>query len=312
MPLARAATVAGVPAAPLPVRHGLNPTRLRLPPEGPWPTVVDYLRNGFRGEILGLEYKLRIGEVVDATGERITETTPFTPLASVFLYREAVAEPRVPFEIDILHRDDDLLVIDKPHFLASTPRGLFVMESATVRLRLAFDMPELSPVHRLDRVTAGVLVFTTRQELRGPYQTLFAKRRVTKTYEAIAAYDESVSFPVTVTNRIVKHRGTPRAEFEDGAANAETVVHHIDRRGDLARYRLEPLTGKTHQLRLHMASIGLPILNDSFYPDLLDVPVDDYSRPLQLLARSVAFDDPLTGEHRCFTSGRELSAWPID
>jgi tRNA pseudouridine32 synthase/23S rRNA pseudouridine746 synthase len=301
-----------VPNAPLPVRDGLNPTRLRLPPDGPWQTVVDYLRNGFRGEILQLERKLQIGEVVDAAGVRIDESTPFVPLASVFLYREPVPEPRVPFEIDVLHRDDDLLVIDKPHFLASTPRGLFVVESATVRLRVGHGLPELSPAHRLDRVTAGVLVFTTRRELRGPYQTLFAQRRVRKTYEAIAAYDERLSFPMTVRNRIVKHRGTPRAEFEDGPPNAETVIDLIERRGALARYRLEPLTGKTHQLRLHMASIGLPIVGDPFYPELLDIALDDYSRPLQLLARSVVFDDPLSGDHRVFTSRRELAAWPQD
>ena len=301
-----------VPVAPLPVRDGLNPTRLRLPAEGPWPTVVAYLRDGFRGEITGLEHKLATRELVNERGAVIDEASPFVPLGSVYLYRDPLPEKRVPYEIEILYDNNDLLVIDKPHFLATTPRGSFIVESATVRLRILYDLPELSPAHRLDRVTAGVLVFTKRREIRGAYQTLFAKRRVTKTYEAIASYDETLTFPLAVSSRIVKHRGTPRAEEEDGPANAETVVELSERRGDLARYLLHPRTGKTHQLRLHMATLGIPILGDSFYPDLLDTPIDDYSTPLQLLARSIAFEDPLSGKPREFVSERSLSAWTLD
>ncbi len=301
-----------MPAAPLPVRDGLNPTRLRLPAEGPWPTVVAYLREGFRGEISGLEHKLDTGELVDETGAVIDEATPFTALGSVYLYRNPLPEKRVPFDIEILYDDDDLLVIDKPHFLATTPRGSFIVESATVRLRILYDLPELSPAHRLDRVTAGVLVFTKRREIRGAYQTLFAQRRVTKTYEAIAPFVARLNFPVTVTNRIMKYRGSPRAEVEDGPANAETVIELLERRGDRGRYLLHPQTGKTHQLRLHLASLGIPIEGDSFYPDLLDTAIDDYSAPLQLLARSIAFLDPLSGQPRHFASTRSLSAWPPD
>ncbi|MCU1678353.1 MAG: putative pseudouridine synthase, partial [Frankiales bacterium] len=275
----------------------------------PWPTVVAYLRDGFRGEITGLEHKLATRELVDEAGAVIDETSPFVPLGSVYLYRDPLPEKRVPYEIEVLYDDDDLLVIDKPHFLATTPRGSFIVESATVRLRILYDLPELSPVHRLDRVTAGVLVFTKRREIRGAYQTLFAKRRVTKVYEAIAAFDPDVAFPLTVRNRVMKYRGSPRAEIEDGEANAETLIELLESRGDVGRYRLHPHTGKTHQLRLHMASIGLPIVGDSFYPDLLDTPIDDYSTPLQLLARSIAFVDPISSEPRLFESRRELSAW---
>ena len=299
-----------MPRAPLPVRDGLNPTRVRLPAEGPWLTVVEYLRDGFRREIVGLAEMVAAGAVVDERGAVIDDATPFEPLAFVYFYRHVAPEPRVPFELDVLHHDDDLIVVDKPHFLATTPRGQFIVESATVRLRRLFDMPELSPVHRLDRITAGVLIFVTRKELRGPYQMLFAQRRVHKVYEAVAAYDPALDLPATVRNRIVKYRGSPLATVEEGLPNAVSVIELVDVRGRDGLYRLTPHTGKTHQLRLHMAALGIPIRNDPFYPDLLDVSLTDYSAPLQLLAREISFPDPLSGRSRCFTSARELAAWP--
>ena len=142
----------------------------------------------------------------------------------MFLYRDPAPEPRVPFEIEILHRDDDLLVVDKPHFLSTMPRGLHIVESALVRLRRDLGLPDLSPIHRLDRVTAGVLVFSLRPEQRGAYQTLFAKRKVTKYYEAVAPYRPDVGMPTTVESRIVKYRGTPTAQQVPGEPNARTAV----------------------------------------------------------------------------------------
>lgn len=265
--------------------------------------------------------KVAAGEVVDEIGRPLGPDAPYVAGTLVYLYRDAAPEPRVPFEIDVLHHDDDLLVIDKPHFLASTPRGAYVVESAVVRLRRDLGLPEISPAHRLDRITAGVLVLTTRREVRGAYQQLFASRTIRKTYEAVARVDPTLDLPRTVRSRIVKEHGTLVAQEVPGEPNAESRVTLVEtataeqcaaagRAGEpLGRYLLEPHTGKTHQLRLHMASLGLPIVNDNFYPAFYDVAPDDYSAPLQLLARSISFTDPLSGAERTFTSRRSLEVW---
>jgi len=263
-----------------------------------------------------LREKVALREVVDDQGRPLDETAPFVAGGAVYLYRDPPVETRVPFEIDVLHEDDDLLVVDKPHFLASMPRGAYVVESVVVRLRRATGLAEISPAHRLDRVTAGVLVLTKRREVRGRYQELFAQRRVRKTYEAVSAGTPAVDLPLVVRDRVVKHRGVLRAEVVPGEPNTETRIELLDVRpdathGELRRFRLHPRTGKIHQLRLHLASIGSPILHDNFYPDLYDVAPDDYTAPVQLLARSLEFDDPVTGERREFVSRRELAAWPV-
>ncbi|HEY5879095.1 MAG TPA: pseudouridine synthase [Nakamurella sp.] len=294
---------------PLPVRDGLNPSRIRLPDDGP-PTVLAYLLDRFAVDADRVREKVEAGEVVDGAGLVIDQSTPFEPKQWVFMYRDPAPEPRVPFEIDILHRDESLLVVDKPHFLSTVPRGLHVVESALVRLRRDLGLPELSPIHRLDRVTAGVLVFSLRPEQRGAYQTLFAKRRVTKYYEATALYRRDVPMPTTVESRIVKYRGTPTAQQVPGEPNARTRIELLGVDGDRGRYGLHPATGKVHQLRLHMNSLGLPIVGDNFYPTLLDTDRQDYSSPLQLLAKSIEFADPITGMRRRFTSRRRLTGWP--
>lgn len=293
--------------APLPVRDGLNPTRLRLPNTGTWPTALDYLVERFPSDTARLREKVAAGEVVDENGDPITAVTTFRPNGFLYLYRDPPIEQRVPFEIDILHRDDDLLVVDKPHFLASTPRGAYVVESALVRLRRDLDLPELTPAHRLDRITAGVLVFTVRQQARRAYQSLFDERRVTKEYEALAPHDPTLPLPRTVRSRIIKERGVLQAREVPGEPNAESRIELLDVRDGVGRYRLLPRTGKTHQLRLHMSSLGIPILGDNFYPEFYDVAPDDYSTPLQLLARGIEFDDPLTGVRRRFESRRTLA-----
>jgi tRNA pseudouridine32 synthase/23S rRNA pseudouridine746 synthase len=220
----------------------------------------------------------------------------------VYLYRDLPDEVPVPFDIPILYRDDDLVVVDKPHFLATMPRGGHVAQTALVRLRRDLDLPELSPAHRLDRLTAGVLLFTTRREVRGAYQTMFARGEVRKTYLARAAVDPGLELPKTVLSRIIKQRGHLQAVEEPGEPNAETLVEHL---GD-GLYRLTPRTGRTHQLRVHMASLGLPICNDSLYPDVVEVAPDDFSRPMQLLAHSLEFRDPVVPHHREFVSSRTL------
>ena len=247
--------------------------------------------------------KVLAGEVVDADGAVITGSTVLPAGAHVYLYRELRDEVPVPFGIPVLHRDDDIVVVDKPHFLATMPRGRHVAQTATVRLRRELDLPELSPAHRLDRLTAGVLLFTTRRELRGRYQTLFAQGLVHKTYLARAAVDPDHKLPLVVRSRIIKRRGHLQAVEEPGEPNAETLVELLSADG---LYRLTPRTGRTHQLRVHMASLGLPIIGDSLYPNVIDVAPGDFSRPLQLLAHRIEFDDPVTGACRVFTSGRTL------
>src|SRR5262249_37707165 len=207
--------------------------------------------------------------------------------AHVYFYRELADEVPVPFDVGVLHRDDDIVVVDKPHFLATMPRGRHVAQTVLVRLRRELGVPELSPAHRLDRLTAGVLLFTTRREVRGRYQSLFSAGLVRKTYLARSAPRPNTDLPQLVRSRIVKRRSCLQAFIEAGEPNAETLVEHV--RGGI--YRLTPRTGRTHQLRVHMASLGLPIDGDPLYPNVIDVAPDDFSTPLQLLAQSLEFDD---------------------
>ena len=291
------------------MRDGLNPSRIRLPESGPWPTVLDYLLARFHVERVRLLEKIAAQEVVDDQGRPVTAELPFRANSFVYLYRDPAAEPRVPFEVEVLHRDDHLLAVDKPHFLSSLPNGAYIVESALVRLRQQFDLPDLSPLHRLDRITAGVLLFSLRPAERGAYQQMFADRLVEKNYLAVARHAPELDLPMTVRSRIVKDRGTPTAQEVSGEPNSETTIHRVGVRGDLALYRAHPSTGKTHQIRVHMNAVGISVQNDPFYPRMLDVPFDDYTRPLQLLAESIAFTDPVTGQSRAFRSRRTLACW---
>jgi len=282
-----------------------------LPESGPWPSTLDYLLARFHVERIRLMEKIAESEVVDDDGVPVDERTPFRPNSFIYLYRDPAPEPRVPFEIEVLYRDEHLVAVDKPHFLSSLPNGSYIIESAVVRLRRLLDLPDLSPLHRLDRITAGVLLFSVQPRERGTYQTLFARREVRKSYSAVARYDPELELPRTVESRIIKDRGTPTAYEIPGEPNSETRIEICGIRGHLARYRLSPRTGRTHQIRVHMNSLGIPVLNDPFYPRMLDISHTDYSRPLQLLAASIGFTDPITGEERLFNSRRTLQSWPI-
>ncbi|BBY32745.1 pseudouridine synthase [Mycolicibacter minnesotensis] len=281
--------------APLPVRDGLGPARLRLR-GGP---VAAELRVRFGAAVAA---KVAAGEVVTATGAVVDDTTSLPAGTPVFMYRDLPDEVPVPYDIPVLYRDADLVVVDKPHFLATMPRGSHVAQTALVRLRRELDLPELSPAHRLDRLTAGVLLFTTRRELRGAYQTLFARGLVRKQYLARSSAQPTGDFPRLIRSRIVKRRGCLQACEEAGEPNAETLVESLGE----GRYRLIPRTGRTHQLRVHLAALGLPIDGDPLYPQVLDVVPDDFSRPLQLLAHLLEFDDPFSGRLRSFASARDL------
>jgi tRNA pseudouridine32 synthase/23S rRNA pseudouridine746 synthase len=297
-----------VKPAPLPPRDGLGPARLRVR-GGP---LGDELAGRFGPEVAA---KAVAGEVVDQNGVVLEPATVLPAGAVVYLYRELPDEVAVPFDIPVLYQDEDIVVADKPHFMSTMPRGRHVVQTALIRLRRQLGLPELSPAHRLDRLTAGVLLFTIRRERRGAYQTLFACGAVRKTYLARAAVDPDLALPRTVASRIVKRRGNFQAVEEPGEPNAETLVELSPASGWCPQspdglYRLTPRTGRTHQLRVHMASLGIPIDGDPLYPDVVDVAADDFSTPLKLLAQCIEFDDPVSGARRRFVSPRRLDRRP--
>jgi tRNA pseudouridine32 synthase/23S rRNA pseudouridine746 synthase len=314
--------------SPLPVRDGVNATRLRLPAEGPWDTALDYMLHRW-GHIdpEGILARFDGGEIVGMDGSPLDRATPLEEHTFIWYYRTLPPEERLPVEITVLHRDEHVLVADKPHFLPTTPGGAYIQESALVRLRNALDLPDLIPMHRLDRMTAGVLLFSVNPDTRGKYQVLFERRAVRKEYECVSAlapagagaHDaewaaERFAAPVVVRNRMEKRRDYLLASVVEGEPNAETRVS-LERvggpaDGPRALFRLEPHTGKTHQLRVHMAGLGAGILHDPFYPVLLDQAPDDYARPLQLLARGIRFRDPLTKRETEFRSRLSLQESP--
>ncbi|MFJ4540053.1 RluA family pseudouridine synthase [Streptomyces tibetensis] len=309
-----------IPPSPLPQRHGVDPVRVRLPATGTWGTVREHLVERLSGAGAGVvEGMFHAGRIVGADGRPVAPDAPFEPGMFVWFHRDLPDEVPVPFPLEVVHRDEHIVVADKPHFLATTPRGGHVAETALARLRRELDLPALSAAHRLDRLTAGLVLFTVRPEERGAYQTLFRDRRVRKEYEAVAPFDAGLALPRTVRSRIVKERGVLTAREVPGEANAVSrveLVEHRDRPGGqgvpggLARYRLSPATGQTHQLRVHMTALGVPILGDPLYPEVTaPAPAGDFRRPLQLLARSLEFTDPVTGEEHRFRSGRTLAAW---
>lgn len=264
----------------------------------------------------GIVSRFERGEVKALGGEALTPATPLDQHMFIWYYRELPVEKRLPVELSVLHQDENLVVVDKPHFLPTTPGGMYVQESALVRLRVLLDLPELVPMHRLDRMTAGVLLFSANPDTRGKYQTLFERRQIQKTYRAVAPVREDLQLPLVVRSHMIKSRTYLLAQEIDAEPNAETRIELMDSRIDEVSgaqrglYDLSPHTGKTHQLRVHMASQGIGILNDSFYPILHEQAPDDFTKPLQLLARSIAFTDPLTREAVSYSSKLELSGFP--
>jgi tRNA pseudouridine32 synthase/23S rRNA pseudouridine746 synthase len=240
-------------------------------------------------------------------GRVVTEDEPYAPHTFVWFHRDLPDEADVPGRIHIVHRDERLVVVDKPAFLSSIPRGRHIRQSVVVRLRDELGLPELSPLHRLDRITSGLLLLATERRWRGAYQTLFQDSLVRKTYRALAPVRTDLELPVTVRNHLVKRRGSWQAEVVPGApVNAETRIELESYADGLGIYRLTPRTGRTHQLRVHLHGLGIPIAGDPLYPTVQDVAVDDFSTPLQLLAAELAFTDPYDGTQREFRSVRQL------
>ncbi|WP_371658779.1 RluA family pseudouridine synthase [Streptomyces sp. NBC_00280] len=298
------------PPSPLPQRDGVDPVRVRLPAGDEWATVRDHLVARLAAGAGVIDGMLDAGRIVGIDGRPVPRDMPYVPGMFVWFDRDLPDEERVPFEVGVVYRDEHIVVADKPHFLATTPRGSHVAETALARLRKQLGVPALGAAHRLDRLTAGLVLFVVRPEERGAYQSLFRDKRVAKEYEAVAPYDPELILPRTVRSRIVKERGVLAAREVEGEPNAVSRVEVLEHRNGRARYRLTPRTGQTHQLRVHMSSLGVPILGDPLYPVVTDpVAVGDFRRPLQLLARVLEFTDPVTGcEHR-FVSPRTLRAW---
>lgn len=296
---------------PLPQRHGLDPARVRTPDRdpacpAPWTTMQSWLSQKL-GEFIDVDEFIREQRFVYASGEAVQSGDAYRQSTPIWFHRDLPDETPVPGDMPIVYRDDRIIVIDKPPFLSSIPRGKHILESAVVKLRAQVDLPELTPAHRLDRVTSGLLLFTTERRWRGAYQTVFQQRIAHKVYHALAATDESRTWPVTVKNHLVKHEGTHRVQvIDDAPANAISTIDVQRVLGESSIYRLTPLTGKTHQLRQHMLSLGLPIQGDPLYPVERAVALDDFTDPLQLLAAELSFTDPVDGSTRHFRSSRSL------
>ena len=295
---------------PLPVRNGVAPSYLWLT-ETRAGGMLRFLVERFPDVSLeSWAARLQRGEVVDAQGKPLQADSHVRQGMRIWYYRE-LDEPEtpIPFRERILFQDEHLLIVDKPHFLPMIPTGRFLHETLLVRLKAQLELPHLVPIHRLDRETAGVVIFSHNPDTRGKYQSMFQKRVVKKVYEALAGPIEGRAFPFTYRSRMQDAEQFFVSEEVPGEPNSETVVEMIERRGDVVRYRLHPHTGRKHQLRLHLSSLGAPILNDAFYPVALPCKGDDFSAPLQLLARAISFEDPLTGKMRTFESERSLD-WP--
>lgn len=264
------------------------------------------------GKHVDVETFLKTARFVTQSGTPLTGNERYQANTFVWFHRDLRHEPDVPGDITVVYDDERIVVVDKPPFLATIPRGRHVLQSVIVKLRNRLDLPELAPAHRLDRVTSGLLVLTKERRWRAPYQMVFQEQHATKTYLAVATIPpENLTFPVTVKNHLRKERGI--AQVQEDATAEPNAISHIDVedvRGDYAVYRLVPVTGKTHQLRQHMSSLGLPIFGDPLYPEVKDVDVDDFSEPLQLLASHLHFRDPVDGSDRTFTSARTLPIPP--
>jgi len=296
---------------PLPLRDGVAPSYLWLT-ETRAGGMLKFLIERFP-DVSPAAWAARLarGEIVDAKGSMLSADSHVRQGMRIWYYRELEqAETPIPFHERVLFQDQHLLVADKPHFLPTIPTGRFLKETLLVRLKRAYDLPHLVPIHRLDRETAGVVIFSHNPESRGAYQSMFQKRVVRKTYEALAGMIEGRTFPFTYRSRMQDAEQFFVSEEVEGEPNSETLIELIEQRGDIARYRLHPHTGRKHQLRLHLSQLGAPIVNDSFYPIAQPCRGDDYQAPLQLLARSIAFDDPLTGQARSFSSSFALD-WPV-
>ena len=301
----------------IPTRDGVSPSCVAIPSTKPtpWGSVLQFLSERLP-VITPLVWAQRLarGEVLDDSGQPVAADAACVPGERLYYYRALDDEAPIPFEPQILFQDEHLLVADKPHFMPVTPTGRHVRHSLMVRLKQLTGLDTLNPIHRIDRETAGLVVFNLRPQDRNAYHALFRARSVDKAYEAIAPHEASLQWPLLRRSRIEEDvEAFFRMVETEGEPNSETRIHCLEVRGAWARYALAPLTGKRHQLRVHLDALGLPILGDQFYPRVRRGPdePEDFAEPLRLLARGIAFTDPVTGQARRFESARALD-WPGD
>jgi tRNA pseudouridine32 synthase/23S rRNA pseudouridine746 synthase len=310
------------PAWTPPLRDGVSASRVAVS-GGPWPSVTAFLSARLRPGIAWAD-RVAQGEVLDHRGQPVAADAHCTEGAVYWYWRSLPPEPRVPFELEVLHQCEHLVVVDKPHFLPVTPGGRYLQETALVRLKRLLGIATLVPMHRLDLETAGVLAFVVQPAARHAYHALMREHRAHKVYEAVAPWRCDLQLPITASHRLEEPAGDGFMQMQvlSGQANAHTHIELLRRLGadatgaERALYRLIPLTGRKHQLRAQMNALGLPIVGDRIYPCLWPEPAPgaepDYRQPLQLLARELAFTDPVTGQPRCFVSRRQLAlaGWP--
>ena len=289
-----------------PTRNGIGASCVGLP-AGDWPTVLEFLAERFPGIAATVwQQRMASGNVIDEQGCPVPPDSAYRSHVRLYYYRAVTNEPHIPFDEVVLFQDAQLVVVDKPHFLPVMPSGGYLAETVLVRLKLKLGLDTLVPIHRIDRDTAGLVMFCKRPETRAAYHALFSQHRVEKTYEAIAPWRADMELPLTRTSRIVEAGHFMLQHEVIGTPNAVTNIDVLEVSAGLARYQLKPVTGKRHQLRIHMAALGLPILNDGLYPTLTPQGQIDYAQPLQLLAKQIKFIDPFTGQQREFNSQRRL------
>jgi len=276
--------------------------------EKPYPSILCFLSQRFpKIERSCWESRIAEGKVLGGDGCAITVDSPYVPQERIFYFREVAEEPVIPFLEKILFQNEELLVACKPHFLPVTPGGPYVEQCLLNRLRKSTGNDDLVPLHRIDRETAGIVLFSANRNTRALYNELFTCGEMLKTYHALSACSvASGNTPWLVENRIVPGEPWFRMKTASGAVNARSRINLVAERGGVARFLLQPVTGKTHQLRVHMSGLGFGILNDRYYPDLQPERDDDFDKPLQLVAKRVQFQDPVTGRRMEFESEREL------
>lgn len=287
------------------------PSKLSLPQTNPGVvTVLDYLIIKFPYVKAAVwQQRMAAGKVHWHSGDLINIDTPFQPQQRVYYYREVESEPSIPFIEKIIFQDEHILVAYKPHFLAVTPGGIFVNECLQNRLRRRTGLDHLQALHRLDRVTAGLIIFSVNPETRHVYHALFKSQKVHKTYQAVATINKGenlIGCEWIVKNRIEQSKPRFRMEVTSGEANSHSIIRCVQQTSGQALFELNPITGRTHQLRVHMQTLGWSILNDKYYPRLQALSGDDYTAPLQLLAKEIQFIDPITLQLRHFNSEESL------